>query len=430
MKPILSFLLTFFSFLALAGCRSIPATPAFAQVAQSNKERITSPQAPNSEIESLVSGNTAFALDLYRQLGQEKSGNFFYSPYSISLALAMTYAGARGETEKQMAQTLHFTLPQGQLHPAFNALDLHFASLGQGAQGANGEGFRLNIANALWGQRDFPFLNEFLDTLAQNYGAGIRLLDFSRDPEASRQTINRWVSDQTEEKIQNLIPPGVIDPLTRLVLTNAIYFNAAWAHPFKAEHTTPAPFYLLDGSQVQAPMMQTTATLTTFQGEDYQAVILPYDGYEVEMAIIMPSAGKFAQVEQALSAEWLNQQLTHSQTQKVELHLPKFKVESDFSLVNSLSTLGMPLAFTEQADFSGMDGQRDLYIGEVIHKAYVSVDEAGTEAAAATAVIMELTAAMPETVTPIILDHPFLFLIRDTQTGSILFLGRLMNPVE
>lgn len=416
--------------IGMTACQKSPPTPAFAQIAQSEKNRLTTPQSPSADLEALVAGNNAFALNLYQQLIQEKSGNIFYSPYSISLALAMTYAGARGETASQMAKTLHFDLPQGRLHPAFNSLDLYFAGLGKGAQGSDNQGFRLHIVNALWGQKDFQFLQDFLDLLAQNYGAGIRLLDFSANPEAARATINDWVSQQTEGKIKDLIPPGALDAWTRLVLTNAIYFNAAWANPFDEKQTSPAPFYLLDGSEVNVPMMQTTTSLGTFNGEGYQGVTIPYDGNELEMVIIMPQAGKFEQIEKGLTEDWLSKQLSQREFQRVELHMPKFKVESDFSLVRSLSALGMPQAFSEQADFSGMDGKSDLYIGEVVHKAYVSVNEAGTEAAAATAVIMELTAVMPETIVPINLDHPFIYFIRDVQNGGVLFAGRLINPNE
>ncbi|MGB9672733.1 MAG: serpin family protein [Anaerolineales bacterium] len=415
--------------------QNIPITPSssmviYSQTVKSEKQRITTPQASPSDVENLVASNNAFASDLYQNLIQEKDGNVFFSPYSISLALAMTYAAARGETATQMARTLHFDLAQERLHPAFNDLDLYFASLGKGAQGSDHQGFRLHIVNALWGQKDFQFLQDFLDLLAQNYGAGIRLLDFAGNPDASRITINDWVSEQTEGKIKDLIPPGAIDALTRLVLTNAIYFNAAWAHPFEEKQTSPAPFYLLDGSQINVPMMQTTTSLSTFAGEGYQGVAIPYDGNELEMVIIMPQAGKFEQIEKELTAAWITSEIAKREYHQVELHMPKFKVESDFSLVKALSELGMPLAFTDQADFSGMDGKRDLYIGEVVHKAYVSVNETGTEAAAATAVVMELTAAMPEKPIQISLDHPFFFFIRDIQYGSILFAGRLLDPTK
>ena len=220
--------------------------PAAGEVLKSDKERITSPNVTQSEQALLVQGNSAFAFKLYQAL-KGKGDNLFYSPYSISLALAMTYAGANGETAQQMADVLHFILGQDKLHPAFNWLDAELATRGQGAQGKDGKGFRLNIANAIWGQKDYEFLPAFLDVLAENYGAGLRILDFRTETEKSRVAINDWVSDQTEGRIKDLIPQGAIDALTRLVLTNAIYFNAAWEYPFYKEMTANGPFYLLDG---------------------------------------------------------------------------------------------------------------------------------------------------------------------------------------
>lgn len=433
MKKVLSSILIGWLILSLLACSAPPLpTPsvARAEVAQSDKPRNTSPNVSQEDLAEIVAGNTAFALDLYRLLSAEKAENLFYSPYSISVALAMTYAGARSETEKQMASALHFTLPQERLHPAFNALDLYFTSLGQQPQGSDeGTPFRLHIANALWGQQGYEFLGDFLDTLAQNYGAGLRLVDFNSNPEAARQRINQWVSDQTEQKIKDLIPPGVLNPLTRLVLTNAIYFNAAWLYPFQKEATTEEPFTLLNGEKVNVPMMKLNKSLFYAESKDYQLVALPYEGGNLEMVIILPAEGQFEAIQANFTPDWLTQALNARQLQTVHLSLPKFKIESDFSLVNALSTLGMPIAFQpDQADFSGMDGKRDLYIGEVLHKAYVDVDEAGTEAAAATAVIMELTAALPEQPVTMTVDRPFLFLIRDVQNGALLFLGQVTQP--
>lgn len=224
------------------------AQPAAGEVLKSDKERITSPDVSPSEQASLVEGNSAFAFELYQAL-REEEGNLFYSPYSISLALAMTYAGARGETAQQMADTLQFMLEQDRLHPAFNWLDAKLATRGEGAQGKDGEGFRLNIVNAIWGQKDYEFLSSFLDVLAENYGAGLRILDFITEAEKCRVTINDWVSDQTEGRIEDLIPEGALNELTRLVLTNAIYFNAAWEYPFDKKMTADGPFYMLDGGR-------------------------------------------------------------------------------------------------------------------------------------------------------------------------------------
>jgi serpin B len=402
--------------------------PASVQVVQADAARVTDPDVPAQELAELVSGNNAFAFALYHTLQEKHSGNIFYSPFSISVALAMTWAGARGATEQEIADTLRFTLPQERLHPAFNALDLELARRGQVAQGRDEKGFRLRIVNALWGQQGFRFLPAFLDTLAQNYGAGLRLLDFAGDPEAARGIINDWVSDQTEGRIQDLIPPGVIDALTRLVLTNAIYFNAAWAEPFEKSQTTDLPFHLLNGGQVKVPMMRQTTEYGYAEGEGFQAVELPYDGRELAMVILLPEEGRFEEFENSLDAGQVEVILGGLAYRQVALTMPRFRVESAFALADTLSAMGMPSAFKpDQADFSGMDGARDLYIGDVLHKAFVSVDEAGTEAAAATAVIMKLT-ALPASPVQVVVDRPFIFLIRDLQTGTILFVGRLVNP--
>ena len=403
-----------------------PPTPS-GGIAQSEKQRVTAPQANEADLADLVSGNSALAFDLYQSL-REENGNLFYSPYSISLALAMTSAGARAETERQMADTLHFMLWQDRLHPAFNSLDLELARRGEGAQGRDEEGFRLNIVNSIWGQDGYEFLAEFLDLLAENYGAGLRLLDFAKAPEASRLTINDWVSDQTEDRIENLIPKGLIDTLTRLVLVNAIYFNAAWSQPFEERLTDDGTFHLLDGSEVTVPMMRQTEFFGYAEGEGYQAVELPYDGRELSMVILLPEAGQFESFEGSLNAERAAGILQNLDPARVALTMPKFELESDFSLAEVLVALGMPDAFSMAADFSGMDGTHQLFIKNVVHKAFVSVDEAGTEAAAATAVVVAEKAMMPEEPVEVTVDRPFIFLIRDIETGAILFVGRIVNP--
>lgn len=410
------------SLILVAAC----AQPAAGEAMQSDKPRETSPEVNEAGLTTLVDGNSAFALDLYRAL-RGTDENLFYSPYSISLALAMTYAGARGETEQQMADTLHFILPQDQLHPAFNWLDIELARRGEGAQGKDGEGFRLNIVNAIWGQKDYEFLTTFLDLLAENYGAGLRILDFVNAPEESRVTINNWVSDQTEGRIEDLIPQGLIDALTRLVLTNAIYFNAAWQHPFSEDMTEDGPFYLLDGSKVMVPMMKQMENFGYTEGEGYQAVELPYDGRELSMVILLPQTDNFKSFEGSLDYQRVDTIIKGLEYRQVSLTMPKFEFESAFRLKETLSALGMPVAFSGAADFSGMTGDRDLFIGDVVHKAFVSVDEAGTEAAAATAVIMP-TAMPPGELVEVTVDRPFIFLIRDIETNSILFVGRVLDP--
>ena len=402
--------------------------PQLTELLQSDKQRVASPDVGESELISLINGNSAFAFDLYQELGK-REGNIFYSPYSISLALAMTHAGARGETEQQMADALHFTLPQGSLHSVFNGLDIELNKRGEGAKGKDGEGFRLNIVNAIWGQNGYSFLPGFLDVLAENYGAGLRTLDFDTEPEESRLTINNWVSDQTEKRIENLIPQGVINELTRLVLTNAIYFNAAWLYPFNENSTEDGPFHLLDGTAVIAPMMKQTEMFGYAEGDGYQAVELPYDGNELSMVILLPRADQFQAFEGALDAQRVSTILTSLERRSVALTMPGFEFESEFSLKETLAAMGMPIAFSMGADFSGMTGNYELFIAEVVHKAFVSVDESGTEAAAATAVMMQLT-GMPERPVEVTVDHPFIFLIRDVKTDSILFIGRVVNPNE
>ncbi|MBA7621050.1 hypothetical protein ES703_28407 [subsurface metagenome] len=408
--------------LGLAAC----AQPVAGEVVQSEKERVTSPDVSGANLTTLVEGNSTFAFNLYQAL-REEDGNLFYSPYSISLALAMTYAGARGETEQQIADALDFTLPPDRLHPAFNSLDLELSLRGEGAEGKDGEGFRLNIVNAIWGQKDYEFLAEFLDLLAENYGAGLRVLDFVNTPEESRLTINNWVSDQTEGRIEDLIPQGLIDALTRLVLTNAIYFNAAWQYPFSEDMTEDGSFYLLDGGEIIVPMMRQTELFGYAEGDGYQAVELLYDGGELSMVILLPQAGHFEAFEESLDTQQVDGIAGRLEFRQVTLAMPRFEFESDFSLRETLAAMGMPLAFSWAADFSGMTGNQDLFIADVVHKAFVSVDEAGTEAAAATAVVMPLSIP-PEEPVEVTVNRPFIFLIHDIETGSILFIGRVVNP--
>jgi len=396
------------------------------EVLTSDKERITSPDVSTNEQALLVEGNSAFAFELYQAL-REQEGNLFYSPHSISVALAMTYAGARNETAQQMADTLNFILEQERLHPAFNWLDIELASRGEGAQGKDDEGFRLNIVNVIWGQKDYEFLSDFLDVLAENYGAGLRILDFMNETEKSRLTINDWVSDQTEGRIKDLIPQGAIDALTRLVLTNAIYFNAAWENTFDEDMTADGPFYLPDGGQVIVPMMKQTESFGYTEGDGYQAVELRYDGGELSMVILLPEAGQFQAFEEGLQSQQVGDITSGLQPTGVALTMPQFKFDSEFSLKDNLAGMGMPIAFSDSADFSGMTGNPELFISEVVHKAFVAVDEAGTEAAAATAVIMD-ESAMPGEPVEVTIDRPFIFLIRDIETGAILFVGRVMNP--
>jgi len=403
--------------------------PAVAETLKSDLTRIALPDIDPAEQALLIEGNSAFAFDLYRQLRGEE-GNLFYSPHSISVALAMTYAGARGETAEQIARTLHFLLEQEDLHPTFNWLDRELAARAEGPTGKESEGFRLNIVNAIWGQKGYDFLESFLDVLAENYGTGLRILDFIEETEESRLTINRWVSDQTEGRIEDLIPQGVTDELTRLVLTNAIYFDAAWQYPFNERDTSNGPFYLLDGGQVTVPMMRQTESFGYAKGHGYRAVELPYYGGELSMVILLPESGEFRAFEEALHPQKVGDIISVLKRTPMVLTMPKFEFGSELELRDTLAGMGMPIALIPAADFTGMSDMPDaheLYIYDVIHQAFVSVDEAGTEAAAATAVIVKTVSAPVQPPVEVTIDRPFIFFVRDIDTGAVLFLGRVMN---
>ena len=406
----------------LVGCT---APGVSAGVLESDKPRVTNPSVSVGDSQSLVNGNQQFAFDLYQTLLTSNTGNIFYSPHSISEALAMTWAGARTTTETEMAQTLHFTLSQDKLHPTFDKLDLELATRSQNASDKSDQkGFKLNVVNAIWGQKDYKFLPAFLDVLKQNYGAGLRILDFIKEPEESRTTINDWVADQTNQKIKDLIPQGVINDATRMVLTNAIYFNAAWKYKFEKTATTKGTFTNLTGSASSVDMMRILEPFKYGEGSNYQAIELLYDGDQIGMDIILPKSGTFGDFEKNMTAEQVNNILKGMTQQGVELTMPKFNIESEFSLKTQLTQIGMPEAFTSDADLSGMTGLKDLYIQDVVHKSFVNVDEEGTEAAAATGVVVGVTSILVPQATMTV-DHPFVFLIRDIPTGEILFIGRV-----
>ncbi len=412
--------------IVLTGCAP-GSQPAKAEVAASQVPRETTPDIAEGDLQTLVEGNTAFAVDLYRQL-RTSDGNLFFSPHSISTALAMTYAGAEGKTAEQMAETLHFNLSGEQLHAAFNALDLTLTP----GEDVGEEDFVLNIANSLWAEETYDFHEEFLDLLARHYGAGLRLVDFKTAYEAARQAINAWVEDATEGKIEDLIPEGGVNDLTRLVLANAIYFNAKWVHPFSQDLTEDGAFTRLDESEVTVPMMRwdKPTRVPYTRGDGFQAIELPYRGGNAGMVIVVPDAGAFETFEEELTGKQLQAIVDALETRSVELTLPKFEYDAEASLADTLKQMGMPVPFDpDEANFSGMDGTRRLFISDVFHKAYVAVDEEGTEAAAATAVIVA-TESMPMTDVELVVNRPFLYLIRDTQTGAPLFLGRVLDPSQ
>jgi serpin B len=401
---------------------------------QSNASRTQEPAVSTEQLGTLVQGNTAFATELFTLLSRQGDGNLFFSPYSISIALAMTYAGATGTTATEMADVLHFDLPSDQLHAAFNRLDLEMEARADvdTADDDKREPFELTIANSIWAEKTYDFQPPFLQTLATHYGAGARLVDYRNDPEGAREAINGWVREETNERIPELIPQGAVDTMTRLVLTNAIFFKASWAEQFSKDSTRDGEFTLLSGSTVTAEMMHSggSQTVPYAEGNGYQAIDLPYLGNEMSMLVILPDEGEFDSFESGLDAAALDTILASLESHAVDLVLPKFEFSSEVPLKQALTTLGMAEAFQAGiADFSGMDGTRDLYISDVLHQAFVSVDEEGTEAAAATAVVMRVTSA-PLDPKLFQADRPFIFLIRDSVTGAVLFIGRVLDPTQ
>ncbi len=370
----------------------------------------------------------AFAEALYSQIQSQTggSGNLFLSPSSISTALAMTYAGARGETATQMATALHYTLDANTLAGDFGSLLTDLNSAGQG-------NYSLSVADALWGQQGYSFLAPFLNLVQADYGGGLHQVDFENAAETARQTINNWVAQQTNNKIQNLIPQGAINSLTRLVLTNAIYFKAQWATPFNSNFTQNAAFTLGTGGQVQVPTMHDTNCYGYMQSDGYQVVELPYAGNRLVMDVLLPTNTGLSGLDASQLPADLNGWLQGLTTQQVAISLPKFQITTpSINMTQSLEALGMTDAFEPGiADFSGMTSADQLYISSVFHKAFIDVNEAGTEAAAATAVVTgTLLAVGTGESSPVIFnaDHPFLFLIRDTQSGSVLFMGQVADP--
>ena len=403
--------------------------PVSAGMLTSGLPRESNPAVAPTDLAELVSGNSDFAFDMYGLL-KDEPGNVVFSPYSVSIALAMTYAGARCATKSAMAGALHFALNDTNLHPAFNRLDRDLESRGEGAAGREGEGFTLSIANALWGQSGYPFHRDYIDLLGVNYGAGLSLLDFLRVPDSCRIVINDWVTQETNNKIQDLIPPGAIDPLTVLVLTNAIYFDAMWQDTFPSQATRGADFFRTPDDTVRVPFMNRTSHSVAYvQGTGWQAIELPYDGGDMAMVVLLPDQGSFEAVESRLSREFFKTLTASLDPSHVAIALPKFEfTTSSISLKEPLASLGMGIAFTGAADFTGIAND-ELFISDVIHKAFIAVDEKGTTAAAATAVMVSRASIEPQPLR-FTANRPFLFFIRDVATNTILFAGRVVDPGE
>jgi serpin B len=383
-------------------------------------------ERPGGDGASVVKAGNQLAVDLYGQLAKEQAGkNLFFSPTSISIALSMTAAGARGQTEVEMAKVLHLDGQLAEAHAQYRKLLERWNAPGKD------RGYQLRVANRLWGQKGYPFLDGFLALTREQYSAELGIVDFVQQTEAARKEINDWVARQTADKIKDLIPAGVLDAMTRLVLTNAIYFKGDWANQFQAEATKDEDFFLAGGGKAKVPLMHQKRSYPYAEDGDLQALELPYKGNELAMLVLLPrKADGLAELEKSLSAERIADLRSKLRPREAQVYLPKFKLETSFSLNDTLSALGMKQPFDPAAaDFSGMDGKKDLYISAVIHKAFVDVNEQGTEAAAATGVVMALR-SMPRPQPPVVFraDHPFVFAICDRRDGSVLFLGRLVAP--
>ncbi len=412
MKPLLCAILAVFTnYVALA------APPAAA----------AQPSSRTADQAEVVKGSNAFAVDLYAQLSKQP-GNLFFSPESISTAFGMAYAGARGQTATEMKRVFHFTLPPDKLHPAMGAL--------LAEMNAQHKGYELRVADALWAQQDASFEASYLKLVQSDYAAGFRRVNFKLSPESVRTTINAWVEKQTNDKIKDLISPGALNSTTRLVLTNAIYFKGNWQDPFDKEATQKEEFHLSASQWVMTSMMHRTGGYRYYDGGTFQAIELPYAGNEISMVVLLPKqTDGLAALEKSFTSrsasDWI-QKL--EPVEKVILTLPRFTMTQQFELNSALSAMGMPQAFSGAADFSGMTGKPDFAISAAIHKAFIDVDEQGTEAAAATAIVMYATAMrrdFPEPP-PIVFraDHPFLFILLDAKSGSMLFLGRVIDPTK
>jgi len=383
-----------------------------------------------SDIKNVVDANNQFALDYYSKLKSKDSGNIFFSPFSISSAFVMTYEGAKGQTADEMRSVFYFPEDSNLRRTEYTSI---FDEINKGDKK-----YKLSSANALWGQQDYQFSRDFFDNVEKYYSGKATNLDFKKDPEGSRITINNWVENQTNDKIQNLIPSGIIQPLTKLVLTNAVYFKGEWVKQFNKNDTREENFRTSNGGTVKTQMMQRTDDKAIFnyaENSNLQMLEMPYSGDELSILFLLPKNDNLTKLEGILSTKNISDWKNDLEEQRVKVYIPKFKFETKYFMADDLKAMGMPLAFSDSADFSGMTatGKKDLKIDEAIHQAFVEVNEEGTEAAAATAVVMIPPGAAPgphkEPKIPIFrADHPFIFLIQKKSTGDILFIGRVVNP--
>lgn len=380
--------------------------------------------------DSVAAGNNRFAFDLYQQLRNDPAyaeENLFFSPYSISSALAITYEGARGRTADEIRAVFHLPSDAAVRREGFRAIDA----------GINSEdsGYTLRTANALWAEKTYAFLPDYIETAREYYGANVTNLDFTTQPEASRITINRWVEERTNDLIKDLLPEGSISPLTRLVITNAIYFKGTWVKQFDENKTVDAEFRKGPGESVSVQMMQRTDEEAIYgyaETDTLQVLDMPYaheSGTGLSMLVILPD--DIGAAEESLDAQKIDDLRQSLTERRVNVYFPKFSLEETYPLAGTLAAMGMPTAFTDAADLSGMDGTQNLFVSSVVHKAFVDVNEEGTEAAAATGVIINMKTSLEGDETPTFrADHPFIFAILDNDTGTILFMGRVVDPVS
>ena len=383
-----------------------------------------------SDIKNVVDANNQFALDYYSKLKSKDSGNIFFSPFSISSAFVMTYEGAKGQTAEEMRSVFYFPEDSNLRRTEYASI---FDEINKGDKK-----YKLSSANALWGQQDYQFSKDFFDNVEKYYSGKATNLDFKKDPEGSRITINNWVENQTNNKIQNLIPAGVIKTMTKLVLTNAVYFKGEWVKQFNKNDTKEENFRTSNSGTVKAQMMQRTDDEAIFnyaENSNLQMLEMPYSGDELSILFLLPKNDNLTKLEGILSTKNISDWKNDLKKQRVKVYIPKFKFETKYFMADDLKAIGMPLAFSDSADFSGMTatGKKDLKIDEAIHQAFVEVNEEGTEAAAATVVVMVPSGVAPrphkEPKIPIFrADHPFIFLIQQKSTGDILFIGRVVNP--
>ncbi len=379
---------------------------------------------PASTPKQIAHANNEFAFDLYKEVSKTGTGNIFFSPFSISTALAMTYAGANGSNETEMAKSMNFKPNTPDFHLSYGK---YLKTLDKNAKG----NIQLRIANRLWGEKTYTLKPEFISLNKEAYNSPLQKMNFIGSPDGSRMEINAWVEKQTEQRIKDLIPPGAITTDTRLVLTNAIYFKGDWLYQFDKKNTRDKKFNLADGSTIKTPFMNFEGALNYAENDLAKMIRLPYKGEKQSMIIVLPHETKnLTRVEEQMNASTFASVL-YAQQPEVILALPKFKLTVPLGLNGYLQNLGMHEAFNAGADFSKMTPSNDLWISSVVHKAFIEIDEEGTEAAEATAVIMTIESVGPHTPPKpkeFIADHPFLFYIIDDETQSILFMGRLMEP--